>query len=752
MPLFRVALALLSGIALAGMLHLPAAVWMALAFGGGLLWLLSRSRHAPLWLQGWYGGLVLVFALGGLRFTLADMALWQRSAHLTAFHNQGKVQVQGWICALPDQRERVTLLTVCAERLEYPRGTLQPVDGRILVSLMPQRTWEYGQRLELYGELQTPEEGEAFSYRAYLARRGILSTMSYPAAHLLPGRAGSPIMAMLNRLRQQAYVLINRSYPQPEAALVSGILLGLDEDFPPDLERAYQETGTAHIIAISGFNMSLLSATLVTLLGRILPLWPASLLSLLGIGLYALFVGGEAAVLRAALMSGLALFGRLIGRTSSGLNALAFSAALLCLFNPTLPQDVSFQLSVMATLGLILYAGPLQDHLAGALLQRWQAPWVRRLAGWLGEYLLVTLAAQITTLPVLLAHFRRLSLSLLLANPLILPAQPALMILGGLSVIVGLLAPTFGQVLAWLAWPLAAYSNRLVLALSQWSLASITLPPFDLSSVLVYYALLLALTLAWRREILRPLLRSSILVSGLAAATLLAWNLALFRPDGRLHLILFNLPQSQAILLRAPDGHTILIDSAASANALDARLSQYLPVMARHLDAIIVTTPRATYLQGLPLTLQRYPTEALYWAVDKPPTRIREAVSGLNLTQKALSPGSALQIGPGLTLEILPPQDEQPPLLLRYGDLRLLLVGEAWPTSALRDMGRTGEPVDGVILRTPSSPAPAEEAPGLVILMGNPTWPLPRGWLATGLHGTLLLSSDGQTLSLYGER
>lgn len=753
MPLFWLALAFLSGIGLAACLPLTLPAWVMIAGVGAvaLFWRPARRWPRPGWLPLPPLALVVALGLGGARYALHTAAL-ERSAALTAWHEQGKVALQGWVCAPPDRRERVTLLTVCAEQVEAPPGTVQTVRGRVLVTLLPFQTWEYGQRLRLYGTLQAPDEGEAFSYRAYLERRGILSQMAYPLARALPGWRGNPVRAGLEALRQRAYDLVNRCYPQPEAALVAGILLGLDEDFPPDLERAYQTTGTAHIIAISGFNMTLLSGSLLALLGRIFPLEIAGGLSLLGMGLYALLVGGDPAVLRAALMSGLALSGRMVGRASAGLNALALSAAGLCLFNPTLPWEVSFQLSVMATLGLILYAEPLQAGFTRALIRRWRSPLAQRLAGWVGEYLLVTLAAQLTTLPVLLAHFRRLSLSLLIANPLILPAQPALMVLGGLSVLVGLLAPALGQGLAGLAWPLAAYSNRLVLALSRGGLASLPVPPFEMGSVGLYYALLLGLTLAWRRMNLRPYVRGGVLLGGLGLMTGLVWNLALFRPDGQLHLVLFDLPQSQAILIRAPGGQTLLVDGAPSANALDAALGRYQPALARRLDALLITSPRAAPVEGLILTLQRYEVGQILWGVapdaTRTHTRLADQARGRGMAQPRLLAGQVILLAPDLSLEILPSEAGQTPLLVRYGDLRVLIAGETWPQATLAALARRGEGLDGVILRGPAAEFSALNAPGVGILLGSPVQTLPAGWSATGLHGTLILTSDGRSLSL----
>ena len=151
------------------------------------------------------------------------------------------------------------------------------------------------------------------------------------------------------------------------------------------------------------------------------------------IGIYTVLVGADAAVVRAALMGGLSLYARQLGSRQDGLNSLGFVAAVMALFNPSVLWDVGFQLSFMATLGLVLYAEPFSQAFIRAASRKLTEETAQRMAGPVGEYVLFTLAAQLTTLPVMVYTFRRLSISALRVNPLILPAQPAVMILGGLA-------------------------------------------------------------------------------------------------------------------------------------------------------------------------------------------------------------------------------------------------------------------------------------------------------------------------------
>ena len=134
---------------------------------------------------------------------------------------------------------------------------MQPVKGEALLKLCTGE-WQYGEGVKIYGAPGIPPENEDFSYKAYLEQHGIYTLLEYPYVVSNAQIEGSWIKKAIFSLRQAAYNRINDFLPQPEAGLLSGILLGNENDIPSGLEKAYQDTGTAHIIAISGFNMALL--------------------------------------------------------------------------------------------------------------------------------------------------------------------------------------------------------------------------------------------------------------------------------------------------------------------------------------------------------------------------------------------------------------------------------------------------------------------------------------------------------------
>ena len=479
MPLLWISVAFITGIFLSEALAFPWWFWGSIAFCGVLFAIAERIFLRPR--TGWQNFrsrlpfslalLLFIFALGGLRFQLGLPAISENS--LSYFNDGGNYAITARVSAPPDRREdcvyyELTALEIEDFRASDPLKATHAINGKARARFSASANWQMGDILRFTAAPVTPSDEDAFSYKDYLARQQISTVIYFPRdVHLVSMDQPRSFLAWLESVRQGARKIIFAQYPQPESGLLAGILLGLDQDLPESLENAYQQTGTAHIIAISGSNMAVLAYAFSILFGFLGNRYWTAFLSGLGIIVYAVFVGGAPAVVRAAIMAVTAFGGHLIGRRQSGLNALGFTAALMCLFNPFLLRDVSFQLSFAATLGLVLFATPLQSWVNNCLTSRMSEERAASISRPLGNYVLLTFAAQVTTFPVIISQFGRFSLSSFLANPLILPVQPPLLIMGGTSMILGAVSPPLGRYLSLLTWPLAAYSNWVVEKLAQ---------------------------------------------------------------------------------------------------------------------------------------------------------------------------------------------------------------------------------------------------------------------------------------------
>jgi competence protein ComEC len=271
MPLLWLSLAFLAGVACAGSLLTVARPvslvdWLLLAGISAALLLIrpftrsfrsrfpipSLSNLPPL------PALILAFALGGARLmaSLPDL----NDPGYIAYHNNPKVvyRVTGVLRSPPEVSDRSARLKLSTESLlAEGQKVARPVEGALLVTDWDLGDWSYGDRLIVTGTLEIPPEGEGFSYRAYLEHQGIYSAMQPDRMKLLGSGYGNPMLVALYRLRDRLLELTYRLYPDPEASLLAGILLGVESGIPSDVKSAFQDSGTAHIIAISGFNIPL---------------------------------------------------------------------------------------------------------------------------------------------------------------------------------------------------------------------------------------------------------------------------------------------------------------------------------------------------------------------------------------------------------------------------------------------------------------------------------------------------------------
>jgi competence protein ComEC len=717
LPLLWLSLAFLAGIVLGGFLGWSLVTWLILAALCTLILLgrLFLKRFTPDGIRLPfripipsspipYSLMLLALCLGGFRYQLAQPDI---NEGFIAWYNDREVNylVEGILDKPPDVRDTYTNLKIRVDQI-HPPGELPftPVDGLLLARVAPGGDWHYGDRVLLEGSLETPPEDEDFSYRRYLERQGVYSYMPRAQVQLMLPDQGNSVLSWIFRLKGRALETVYQIYPDPEASLLAGILLGVESGIPESVQQAFRDTGTSHIIVISGFNITIIAGLLATVFGRLLghgrkgARWGA-LFALIGIVIYTILVGGDAAVVRAAIMGGFTLLAMQVGRRQDGLNSLALVAALMALHNPHVLWDVGFQLSFAATLGLVMFAEPFTGTFVKLVSRRMPSETALRLSGPVGEYLLFTLAATLLTLPVILYHFHRLSLTSLIANPLILPAQPPVMILGGLAVILGMIYQPLGQVAAYLAWPFVVYTIRVVELLSHIPGGAITIGRVSLLTVALFYAALLVWVFAgprireWlsARKIELP---SRVWVFGIAllgVLTVVVWRAALSAPDGKLHMTVLDVGTGDAILIQTPTGRNLLIDGGPSSSKLSDSLGRRLPLTGRKLDYLVVGATEDEQLAALSSTIERFLPANVLWsgptAGSRAARQLRERLVEMQIPVANAQPGHILDLGEGATLEVLAVTRRGAVYLLEWGEFSALLpIGLDFETmEALQD-------------------------------------------------------------------
>lgn len=656
---------------------------------------------------------------------------------------------------MPVEGDRTSRFYAEIESGENQQGAPFHLSGKALIEISVGSEFDYGDRIRIYGAAETPPENESFSYREYLAHEGIYSLFSYPYVELVEKNAGNPLMQVIHSYREHAYQAIGLILPQPESALLSGILLGLDDDIPADVEAAFRETGTAHIIAISGFNIAVVASFTFWMFRRVTLRWNAAVLSITVLFLYSIFVGWQPAVIRAAIMSSMAILGGLIGRRGAGMNTLAFTAALMCFFNPFLPWNISFQLSFTATLGLILLGDPMQRSFSTWLEGRIPKDKAKKIAQIVGEYLLLTIAAHVATLPVIAFQFQRISLTALIANPLILPAQPMLMVLGAIAVFVASLFVPAGKLLAYLVLPLASYTIRVVEKLAELpgELLIGSLPPW-----LIIGVYLLAFAWLGFREKLNQHITPSVMLISASLITVVLWKGALARPDGNLHLVLPDIENSNAIILNTPGGKTILLNGATSSSLLTSAVEQRLSIFDRELEALFITDSKATTICGLVSLVEDLGVQQCFWGSGVPSSRTaRWLESGLRSSgagSMLLEQGQVFQVEEGIFLDVLENSSEATSLLVNQGNFKALIPGGI-PASDLMNKPALRSGMTVVILIYLDQDGASSEnwmalKPMTVIFNDSDRLVPVPGWLNSSQYGTIEIISDGISVNFLG--
>jgi competence protein ComEC len=795
MPLLWVSLAFISGILLGNLAGIPFFVWLILA---------GLALFVPILLRR------VLTAMSTLRLPSINLALQSprlpliTACVIAAFLGAARIQstvpthtisqiawfndrqydvlVTGTLIEPPDYRDSYTNLRLQVQQVDTGQDQFK-VSGLLLARVGPNEMYHYGDVLRLRGRLETPPQDEDFSYRDYLARQGIRSYMSMAEVTLLPGTSGSPILAAVYALKEQALANVYRLFLDPEASFLAGVLLGVDSGLSSRLQQAFIDTGTAHIIAISGFNIAVIAGVFVLLFSRLLGPRRGALAAVIGIAFYTILVGAGPSVVRAALMGTLALLAVQIGRRQQGLNTLAFVAAVMAIWNPLILWDVGFQLSFFATLGLILYGEPLRSAAENFMVRHFAVSDAQKNASLLSQFVLLTFAAQITTLPIMAYQFQQISLISFIANPFILPAQPAVEILGGLAVVVSLIIYPLGQLAAWIAWPLTAYTIRMVELFDRVPHGVIYLGGFSLVLVVLLYAALFSVTLAGPRlkqtlSSLRkrfPYVSVATVLVALFVCAAFAWRLVSAAPDGKLHITFLNVGSADAVLLKTPAGRSVLIDGGPSVSSASDALGRRLPPLDHSLDWLVLASTDEDQVASLPRLLPRYPPRNVLLGANAQASfssrLVMQWLADEAIPAQRAEAGQTLDLGNGAVLKVVHVSSRGATLLVEWKTFRLLLpIGENLDTlDQLQNGGAVG-PVN-VLLLAQSGYAPLTPPlwlqnlnPQLVVISvaaadkdGLPdkaTLDALAGYsvLRTDLNGWIEVATDGKQMWVEDER
>lgn len=413
--------------------------------------------------------------LCGFGFGLLRLELQSALTPVSLFSEQvgTSLTLRGQVIREPDVRTRSRHLVV------------QVQSEKILVQTDRHVPVSYGDTVEVQGKLTVPEAfitdlGRSFDYQKYLAAQGITYTMSFADVTVIDAVAGNALLRFLFTQKAAFMDALELVIPEPEVALGEGLILGTKQALGEELETAFRRAGIIHIVVLSGYNIMLVVTFVMYVLGWFLPERARLIAGGISIILFALLVGLGASVVRASIMAVIALFALALGRRYAVLRALCVAGVLMLLVNPLLlVSDVGFQLSFMATLGLILVAPQFEVILAG-----------RR--GWFSikDFMIATLATQVAVLPLLLYHIGEFSVVAVFVNILVLPIVSLAMLGTFLTGIVALMSLPLALPCAMVTYGLLTYIIVIATFFAGLPFAALTVPEFPFIVVVLMYLIL----------------------------------------------------------------------------------------------------------------------------------------------------------------------------------------------------------------------------------------------------------------------
>lgn len=389
--------------------YLPVYSPVGYFFGAGFFLLLIivrvRRKHR---LYSCLGLLLLTFHLG-----FFYCILW-RQYRLAAYPYGQLINFSGIIVEPPDLRQNKTFLTLEPNRSLGKNFFGIAKKGRVQVRVPRYPSYKYGESLEIEGLIEKAEPFNNFNYPLYLERYGIYGIISRPQKVIPLGKpVPFSIWKLLFSLRSRVEKNIQEALPEPESSFLSGILLGSKRAIPSDIQENLKQTGTSHLVAISGANITIL----LSILGKIIPgrsLKHKFFLTCLSSVFITFLTGASASVRRGATMACLGSYIKMRSRRALATPLILCGLTILILGNPLLlAADPGFQLSFSAFAGLVYLGRPLTHYLM-------QAQFGKSWPEWIQSSFAETLAATLGTLPLSLGIFGQFSWLGLLVNPLVL--------------------------------------------------------------------------------------------------------------------------------------------------------------------------------------------------------------------------------------------------------------------------------------------------------------------------------------------
>ncbi|MYC75245.1 DNA internalization-related competence protein ComEC/Rec2 [Candidatus Poribacteria bacterium] len=627
----------------------------------------------------------------------------------------------------------------------------QQVSAKVLIRFQELRPLRYGKHLTVTGVLRQPQAKRnpgGFDYQAHLSRQGVVGIIDAKGLVRIGEQDGFPPLRWIEALRHRTERLIDVIYtetdsdtPLPEpslhAQLLKGMLLGKRSDVPTETLDLFRNSGTFHVLAVSGLHVGLVA--MFCYFGFSLFRFPQKILCLLtiiAVLIYACLIGFRPSVFRASLMAILFLLATLIDRDADLFNLLAFAALVLLLLNPLQLWDVGFQLSFVAVAAIVYFVPKMEKPLRrlwertegssseseGSVLTKFRDAAIK----WVILSYLVTFAAQIGTGPLIAYYFYRAYPLGIVVGPFAVGLVSLIVAVGMASISVGFIYLPFAKLLGVLNHAIITIFLTLIGLFGQlWGVVKLTPPTFGL--FVLYIALCLGI--AHWRIVYRQWKVASLI--GLSVIAIWVWDTAIHEKGKLLEVITLDVGQGDAAIVRFPDNRTLLIDGGIQRRYYDRQkrkrveydvgkriIEPYLDFHGiRHLDMVVLTHPDLDHGGGLGYVLQNFKVGRVLGIADMPldsetHRRLHAIAKARNILYSFPYAGE-IKFTSTVTLNLLHPidpgstnlldrdrNDDSLVMKISYGEVDILFTGDIGKNAESRLIA-SGQDLRSEILKVP---------------------------------------------------
>ena len=620
-PAFYALILFILGIILGNILNLPLKLLFSLLTLTLLFGLITLIRKD---IPGANFFLVLSIILAGfLRYEMITRDFPPN--HITRFLNlDSKVTVQGKIADDPDIRKDKTFLTVNAERISFKNRTY-PVTGNLILKIKePSFQFNYGDEVKTTGYLYEPSSRRnpgAFDYHKYLNRKNIygMVTLARSEGVEILGKSEGSIFEskLIIPLRKWILGVFNKTLTGDHKALLSGFLLGETKEISPKVYTMFRDTGTVHLLAVSGSNVWLVVGVFFGALTLLrVPRYLKTLLGIICIFVFANLTHNEPPVVRASVMAGVVLWGTLLYKDVDLINVVSFAGLLILSFSPLFLFDVGFQLSFASVFAILFLYPQLRNLIPENLSSSYNKIWK-----WVIVPALISLSVEIVLFPILGYYFNLVPLVCVAANVFIVPLAGISVILACFTLFSAIFSSGLASIFSAVNWLCLESTLRLNEFFATLPVAKLSIPsPSPLDFVLYYMFLggLISTIVVKKRMVIFPVL---------VIANLLVWKAGFSHSGEILKVTFLDINQGSSAVIQLPDKKVLLINAGEKANNFDSGEQIIIPFLNHEgitrIDKLILTDFNSSNLNSARTVAENVRTDEII-SPDSIPSAVDE--------------------------------------------------------------------------------------------------------------------------------